>query len=139
MGRAGSVGAVTPFGEATPGQESFVYSGKTVTDMEFGFLTDLDYLDDVDDSVVLTRQRWRLVEEILVVKLPSILLCVECNGDGEVADGTEKMDCPRCDGDGNDPRSGEVLMNTCLHAVSLGRCCAACHRHSTPHMGCVLR
>ena len=104
-----------PFHEAdTPGDEAFTYQGDEVRNMDIGWVTDLDYFDDVHDPIVLTRKKWMLVDVDTVTIYPPQMLCTRCNGDEYVlvvngpSDAHEEV-CPRCNATGTDPLAGEVV------------------------------
>jgi hypothetical protein len=55
-------GVLTAFVSAKIGDEAYTYrDDKGLT--EFGWVTDLEYFEERDDEIVLTRQRWVLVAE----------------------------------------------------------------------------
>jgi hypothetical protein len=93
---------IADFSSATIGQEAYVYSGNALEGWDYSFVTSLDWFDDDDEVVVLTRSRWKLVAEDVVTIYPNVMLCTQCHGDGE----REGADCDRCDGAGSDPLEG---------------------------------
>ena len=108
---------MTPFSEAKPGDESYTYDARPVTD-EFGWVTDLEFFtEDLLDPIDLKRQRWRLVSEDTIRIHPRAMLCTTCfgdevvpEGDGDEGGGVHEVACPRCDGSGTDPDEGKVVV-----------------------------
>lgn len=71
---------------------------------DYGWVSDLDYFTDADETITVTRQTWRLIAETEVTYYSSTELCPNCNGEGEP--------CMYCKGDGRHPLAGRIMTMT---------------------------
>lgn len=53
---------IVPFGEAKPGEQAVVYDVSKL-DWDFGWVTQTEYFDDIDDDLTVKRQVWQLISE----------------------------------------------------------------------------
>lgn len=112
---------IRPFIEAELGDESYTY--KSDPSGEYGWVTDPEWFDDIDDPTTVTRQRWRLVGQDEVTFHPRTEPCPRCNGDGVLpcpldtdGDGDcafcskpyNEHTCPDCGDDGRHPLAGRM-------------------------------
>ena len=70
---------------------------------EYGWVTEREYFDDLDDPLTTVRQFWRLERRQEVIIHPRGELCNECGGDPEEFGG-----CGTCDDSGVHPCEGQV-------------------------------
>lgn len=97
----------TNFMDAKVGEHAWVY--KCPPGDEFGWVTDPEYWDDLDEPVVVKRQRWCLVAEDEVRFHPSHELCPSCGGDGASRSPVGiDIECEFCRGDGGHPLAGQM-------------------------------
>lgn len=104
---------MTPFIDAKPGDESYVYRRADNEPIygEYGWVTDLDYFEDEDDDIRLKRQRWQLISEDVIEIIHRTALCPTCHGDETVPSPAGiDVKCETCGGDGGHPQAGETRI-----------------------------
>lgn len=102
---------VVPFDKAQPGEEAWVYKCPPLHD--YGWVTDPEWFDDMDEPTTVKRQLWRLVSEDEVTFHHSTELCPECHGDGAIpSPAGVDVECAKCKGDGGHPLAGEMEVHT---------------------------
>ncbi len=70
---------------------------------DFGWVTDLDWFDDLDGPIELVRTTWRCEAQAHVRRSPGMTLCPLCEGEGVVENHSHDLvACPRC------LRAGEI-------------------------------
>lgn len=108
-----------PFTDAKPGDTALVY--RCTPGDEYGWVTDKEWFDDIDDPVTTVRQVWRLVSEETVTFHPSTELCPMCHGEEEITVKRvigRKIEenvapCPTCKNDpGRHPHAGQMTVET---------------------------
>ena len=110
MNRDGTV----PWLDAKPGEDAYTYEVSHLTD-DYGWVTETNFFDEIDEPVTTIRKRWHLVSEDVVTFHPSTELCPKCNGEGcvELSDITTDtciQNCPTCGGSGVSPVAGEMTI-----------------------------
>ena len=102
---------IVPFSEAIAGMTSYTYTAPPGD--EYGWVTDTEYFDDIDDPVTVKRRLWTLVSEDTVTFHPRHELCDVCGGDGAVPSPAGiDVDCEKCGGDGDHPLAGQMEIHS---------------------------
>ena len=104
---------MTTMSDAKPGDTTVIF--QCLPDSEYGWVTDPEWFDDIDEPVTIIRQHWRLTEEGKVTFHPRTELCLTCNGEGEVQwdhqAGPQIETCSMCKGDGVHPLAGQMEVH----------------------------
>ena len=94
---------------AWKGDTLTTYTGKAVTAVDLGAIVDLEYFDNLDEPVLLTRRQWAITAVDHIVVHPSNELCGGCHGEGEYnPEPSLTIKCPFCGGDGTHRLAGQV-------------------------------
>lgn len=98
---------IVNFMNARAGDEAFVWKCKPGD--EYGWVTDPEWWDDIDEPVETVRQQWQLICEDKVIFHPKHELCPKCHGDGAVPSPAGiDVECDKCKGDGGHPLAGQM-------------------------------
>jgi len=95
---------IVNFMDAKPGDLAHTYTPDPTG--ECGWVTDVEWFDDVDVESRVKRQTWRLVSEERATFYPSTELCPSCHGEGETI---ITRTCETCGGSGVHPLAGQMV------------------------------
>ncbi len=96
---------IVPFDSARAGEESIVFT--CALGDEYGWVTDPEWFDDIDEPVTVKRQQWQLICEHEVTFHPRHELCPRCGGEG-THPLSDAISCATCHGDGRHPLAGQM-------------------------------